>query len=193
MLHFGASDSTSESNSEESPQSHPFFRERYRYLPEDTETHDSQGGHGRVLIFSQIGLNTYSEDRSPRLELTAEEIASDTEASDRIQAFVTERLSGPRQGGLHVQFDCDVPYGWVRHADASWPTANPLARFRVYTEGRTPADRAKEKKAQRLKAWAALAVAMAFLAVVAGWAAGPLGAVLALLCMSAFATTRYGR
>lgn len=193
MLHFGASDSTSEFDSE-SPQSHPFFRERYRYLPEDTETHDSQGGRGRVLVFSQIGLNTYPEDRGPHLELTAEEIASDTEAGDRIQAFVTERLSGPRQeGSLRVQFDCDVPYGWVRHADASWPSTSYLARFRVYTEGRTPADRAKEKKAQRLKAWSALAVTTAFLAVVAGWAAGPLGAVLALLCVSAFATTRYGR
>lgn len=135
---------------------------------------------GRVLVFTHLGLDTFTEQRGPRLELSPDDLSS---GDEHLRALITEfaasRMDGPvTPSQVRVHFDPNIGHGRVRLADPSWPSASALARFRVYKQGSCPQAQAKKRAALRQRVWAVLICTAAVVAVAGFLIRGPLGAVL---------------
>lgn len=137
------------------------------------------GSKGRVLVFTQLGLDLFDDD-GPRLELSPDDLSSgDEHLRSLIAEFAASRLDSPvSPSQVRVQFDPNISHGRVRLADPSWPSASTLARFRVYKSGACPQAQGKKRAKHRRRMWAALICTAAVVAVAGFWVGGPLGAVL---------------
>lgn len=135
---------------------------------------------GRVLMFEQLGLRTFSKN-GPRLELTADDVASGTESlRPQIAEYVAERLAGPADpAALKVRFDPNIGRGAVYPGAGSDFFTRPVAEFRVYLPGQCPKARARARSRDRVTFWVLTSLVTALLAVAGFLAGGPLGAFLA--------------